>query len=277
MKTIINNLQLIKEHTARESRVFPRSYQSLTFPEDREFELGEIFRIRGINAPTHCQFTYMRHVLRSKGFIRERIHGREEWWIKTSLSKHYDPEKLCTYTEETFAAKFLPGVKRPLTVESKVQIRKIMRSKGLVYRMSLDYWSYKQANRTHLRRFNERAKPPRYIKIPQGSFTLRDFLTINEMSMAPHNYEWARRELRKRKIERIHGSWRYAQRNEFGKLPASVRGSWDLPKSEVFTTFEFQKFNHALKPTLTEWQSALDFLAAQKYIFDPKWRRWRKL
>jgi hypothetical protein len=253
-----------------------RSYQSLTPPHDREFELTALFKTRGVFRPSHRQFSYMRQWLSFNGFKFSRHQGKLEFWTAENNRAQNDEIDKRTYTVESWAAIFLPGVRPPFTKDELAQFEKIMRSRG--YRARRNgrgwYWSMKQSRRRYQRDHTARAKPPRYIRIPKGSFALLDLLEFNGMSRAPENFQWARTYLQNKGITRIHGTHRYAAPDERGKLPAPITGNWELP-GKAFTTYEFQKLNNARKTTAEQWKSAVDFLAYSGYIYDPSWKRWR--
>lgn len=270
----IKLLSLSEVRAIRASRKHLRSYQTLTPPKDKPFPLSALFALRGVQKPSDRQYTYMRHWLRDNNFIKQRIKNREEFWAHESIS-NTDPEKKCLYTMDSFVAKFFPGICLPLKPDSWPRWQRTMRDWGLQPRMNELYWSYVEPRRVPLPKQRPKAEPPSYVKIPRGAFCLLDLLELNKMRRFPQNYSWAKQYLHHQGISRLHGTNRYAQKDKRGRLPAAVTGLWLLP-GPAFTTFEFQKYNHALKPTAEEWQLALDFLLVSGYIFDPKWKRWKR-
>ncbi len=98
------------------------------------------------------------------------------------------------------------------------------------------------------------------------------------MRRYPENFAWAKEFLEKEpRVKRVPGSWRYvAIDKRTGKPPATYTGAWVLPLSGVFTTCQFQRENGIWNTFITpeQWQTALDFLAANGFRFDPKWRKW---
>lgn len=279
----IKLLSLSEVRALRASRVHLRSYQSLEPPKDTEFALDALFALRGVSKPSDRQYTYMRHWLTDNLFIQSRIHGRKEFWIyepnltpdqKRKIQLRYPFHD--RYTVNSFVNKFYPGVSLPIPRAQEYVWEKIMRSHGLRPRMHYLYWSLKLRRRATLRNPHPPAKGPAYVKFPSGSFCLWDLLEVNKLARTPENFAWALRAINKHGAKRIHGSHRYAKPDQTGRMPATITGLWELPHTPVFTTYQFQILNNARKPSNEEWQRAIDFLRANGYIFDPKWKRWRK-
>lgn len=252
-----------------------RTYQALEPPQDKEFELSELLKLRGVERPSNCQYSYARQWLRDNNFVPKRIHGRREFWIYRTLSTNNDPLKTTTFTRETFIQRYFPGISLPVPESSWWRWAKIMREWGLRPRMGETYWSYKLERRKPLRTSYRHVSTPKTVKIPKGAFCLLDLLELNKLNRFPENFAWAKQYLKQRGIERIHGTHRYAARDKRGRLPAAVTGLWQIPQ-QVFTTYEFQLLNNCRRPTSEEWKLALDFLRVSGYIFDPQWKRWCK-
>ncbi len=253
-----------------------RSFQSITLPEDRPFELDEVLRLRGVINPTYGQYTYLRHQLTDAGYILHYISGRHEWWTKnTNFSRNEQIDK-GRYTPQSFLAKFFPNIKIH-NRDEEWQAEKIMRAWGYRPRGNYEkrYWSMKVVRRMPLPQPRPQADKPKYVKIPPGSFNLLDFLERNKMRRFPQNFEWAKKYLDQHGIKRLHGSHRYAKRDQRGNLPASVTGLWQLP-GPAFTTYQFQELNNAKKPSMEEWSKAVEFLKHSGYEYDPNWKRWIK-
>ncbi len=251
-------------------------FQSLNLPTTTPFELSSCLRALGIKDPSNKQFWYFRQWLTDNSFIKFRFSGRKEFWIHSS-QKHLIPERdLNIYTPELFAAKFLPGIPSPMPLQTRIPIEKIMRSRGLRARRSGEYWSIKEPRRAPIRSALPPPKKPNYVKIPKRPFNLWDMLHLNQMARTPENLAWAREELKSRGITKPQGMSRYLAPDSRGKLPATVTGAWEAPSPYAFTTFQFQRYNNAERPSQQEWQSALDWLAHNGFKFDPSWKRWSK-
>lgn len=245
------------------------NYQALPHPIPGTFSVYGLFTSQGIEQPTNRQFHYMRQWLRDHGYKFQRVHGRDEYWYYAPDEK-IDPQ---IFTPETFFKKYFPGIDYKNV--DRLQTRKIMQAYGLRYRSSFGYWSPKLQQRKHIRKKFAKARPPTYLKIPPGSFCILDLLELNKMRRYPENFVWARQELAKRGVHKIYGTNRYAAPNARGTLPATVTGNWQAP-GPVFTTYQFQELNNAKKPTQEEWKSALAWLEANQFKFDPKWKRWKR-
>lgn len=238
--------------------------------------MNEIFRQRGILFPKPHNFSYLRQWLEMHGFVKNRIHGLKEFWIISRLKINESEEYKSTYTPELFAAKFFPGISRPLTHESQLQIETIMRSRGLVKRGIFEnsYWSYKETRRAPTLRPLPKPAVPRHVRLPRGSFNLLELLELNKMKRTPENLAWARQFVQERAVK-IQGTHRYAVPDARGDLPPIVTGQWTAPV-RAFTTYEFQVWNNLKKPTAKEWKSAVEWLESQGFKFIPSWGRWIK-
>lgn len=248
-------------------------YQLLTFPTDREFDITQIFRDYGTSRPSNRQLSYMRQVLRDRGFFKVRVHNRKEYWAHESRRTKEDLEKLCLYSVNSFAAKFFPSL-IPRTRDEIWQMEKIMRSRGLAPRGNPgpnEYWSYTEKRRLWLPVKNAKPQTPRKAKYPRGVFTTLDFLQTNNMRRYPENIKWAKEHLTAR-AKRINPH-RWVKPDARGTIPAFVSNDWRLP-GRSFTTYEFQLLNNARHPTNEQWQSAVAFLEQSGYTYDPQWKRW---
>lgn len=248
------------------------TFQSLTLPIEQQIELGQLLKQLGYRNPTHYNYSYLRQALTAKNFIKLRVHGRKEYWVHESQRSNFLSQDTARYTPESFRAKFLPGITNP----DWPQIEKIMRSRGLRPRMDGLYWSMIEPRRSYLRNPLPKPSVPRYVCIPKGAFNLWDMLHVNNMRRTPENLAWAREELKLRGITKPPHMTRYVAPDHRGKLPAPVTGAWEAPASFAFTTYQFQKFNNATHPTKDEWRSALEWLDANGFKFDPRWKRWKK-
>ena len=274
----------IERNRKRARNVMLKPIQLLALPQHGEFELTELLRMRGTETPTNHQFHATRQWLTENNYIKSRIQGRKEFWIyepnlsdneRANIKERFKDSGI--WTVDKFIAHHFPGLSPPRPREELPGWHKRMRAHGLVPRMDGLYWSQKLARRAPAPPSSDTpVKQPNYIKIPKGSFSFLEFLDFNKMEHSQVNVGWAKLELKRRGVHKIPGSHRYAKADACGRFPASITGVYTFPGS-VFTTYEFQRHNSALKPTAEEWQQALACLQAAGYSFDPKWKRWRKM
>lgn len=245
--------------------------QLVTPSTTESFELTTMLHLNGYKNIKDYHFVHVRQWLTDHGYVKERIHGREEYW-------KYAPDKILSpeiYTLESYCAKFFPGITQQTVKDQAWQFKKILRSRGLRPRMGGLYWSPKLERRRSVRQMLPKVASPKYVRIPRGAFTLLDMLELNKMRRYPENFAWCKKVLAEKNIQKLPDSWRYAAKDRRGKLPAAVTQNWELP-GDAFTTHQFQQLNNALQPSKAEWRAALRFLETNGYAFNPRWRRWIK-
>lgn len=255
--------------------------QLLTPLDPSPFEISQLLVSNGYRFPTPQHFTHARNYLRDNGFVRYAIKGRNEYWIRVETMTEEqrkevarNADKAGLWTVETYASHVL-RMSPPFTPLIAHRIERTMLADGYVPRRRVGqptYWSSKTQRRTQEPRKRNPPIIPNPVSYPKEPFTLHMFLAHNGMRRYVENLEWARRHLGET-CHRHAGRW--VTPDARGQLPVTVTGLWQAP-GDAFTTAQFQRFNRTPRVTVDQWRTALAWLAANGFKFNPKFKRWVK-